>query len=76
MDHIFFSLYEKMPPAAAFLQFQLLIFALLIGNTAAGLAGGLARGLTFAAATVLRALAKVAGLNGLNMFHTDIPPYS
>jgi hypothetical protein len=43
--------------------------ALLIRNTAAGLAGGLARGLALAAAAVLCALAKVAGLNCFDMFH-------
>ena len=69
MDHIFFSLYEKMPPAAAFLQFQLLIFALLIGNTAAGLAGRLAGGLALTAAAILGAFAQVAGLKGLDVFH-------
>ena len=52
---------------------QLLAFlgalALLVCNTTAGLAGRLAGGLAFAAATVLCAVAQVAGLNGLDMFH-------
>ena len=43
--------------------------ALLIRNTAAGLAGGLARGLALAAAAVLCALAQIAGLNRLDVFH-------
>ena len=43
--------------------------ALLIGDTAAGLACRLARGLALAAAAVLCALAQVAGLNRLNVFH-------
>ena len=47
----------------------LFVLALLVSNTAAGLASGLARGLAFAAAAVLRALAQIAGLNGLDMLH-------
>ena len=47
----------------------LLALALLVSDTAAGLASGLARGLALAAATVLCALAKVLGLNGLDMLH-------
>ena len=43
--------------------------ALLIGNTAAGLASGLARSLALAAAAVLCALAQIAGFNRLDMFH-------
>ena len=48
--------------------------ALLIGNTAAGLAGGLARGLALAAATVLCALTQVARFNRLDMFHNGNLP--
>ena len=48
---------------------ELLILALLIGDAAAGLAGRLAGGLALAAAAVLRALAHVAGFNGLDSFH-------
>ena len=44
-------------------------FALLIGNTAAGLASRLARGLAFAAAAVLCAVAKVASFKSLDMFN-------
>ena len=43
--------------------------ALLVCNTAAGLAGRLAGGLAFAAAAVLGAVAQVAGFNGLDVFH-------
>ena len=48
---------------------ELLVFALLIGHAAAGLAGGLARGLALAAAAVLGALAHVAGLKSLDSLH-------
>ena len=65
-----------MPPqVAAFFVFSFLfalfglVFTLLIGNTATGLAGRLARGLAFAAAAVLSAVAQIAGLDGLDMFH-------
>ena len=58
---------------AAFNRLQLLAFlsalALLICDTAAGLAGRLARSLALTAATVLGAVAQVASFNGLNMFH-------
>ena len=47
----------------------LLALALLISNTAAGLASRLTRGLALAAAAVLSAVAQVAGLDGLDMFH-------
>ena len=46
-----------------------LIFARLVCNTAAGLASGLAGSLAFAAAALLRAFAKVAGFNGLDVLH-------
>ena len=52
---------------------QLLAFlsalALLVCNTATGLAGRLTGSLAFAAATVLSAVAQIAGLDGLDMFH-------
>ena len=48
--------------------------ALLVCNTAAGLASGLARGLALAAAAVLSAVAQVTSLDGLDMFHNDSPP--
>jgi hypothetical protein len=51
------------------LHLRLLALALLIGDTAAGLASRLAGSLALAAAAVLSALAQVAGLDGLDMFH-------
>ena len=48
----------------------LLVFALLIGNAAAGLASGLARGLAFTAAAILGAGAEVLGFQSLNL-HCD-----
>jgi hypothetical protein len=46
-----------------------LVFALLICNTAAGFASGLARSLALTAATVLCAFAKVASFDRFDMFH-------
>ena len=46
-----------------------LLLALLVGNTAAGLAGRLAGSLAFAATAILRALAQVPGLDGLDVLH-------
>ncbi len=65
-----------MPPRpAAFRYVQLLAFlgalALLICDTAAGLAGRLAGSLAFAATAILRTLAQIAGLDGLDMFHSS-----
>jgi hypothetical protein len=51
----------------------LLAFALLICNTAAGLASRLAGGLALAASAVLCALAKVLGFNSFNMLHNKPP---
>ena len=48
--------------------------ALLVCNTAAGLASGLARGLALAATAVLSAVAQVTSLDGLDMFHNFYPP--
>ena len=66
-----------MPPKAAFFQSVLLlaflVFALLIGNAAAGLASGLARGLAFTATAVLGAFAKILGFEGFNVFHIQTP---
>ena len=50
------------------------VFALLVCDAAAGLASGLARGLALAATAVLCTFAKVASLNGLDMFHDRKPP--
>ena len=49
-----------------------LLFALLIGDAAAGLAGGLAARLAFAAAAVLGALAQIAGIQSLDVLHNGI----
>ena len=46
-----------------------LVFAGLIGNTAAGLAGRLAGSLALAAAALLGALAKVTSLDGIDVLH-------
>ena len=66
----------KMPPgkggitvAYTFDLFAFLVFASLICNSAAGFASRLAGSLAFAAAAVLGALAKVLGLQGLNVVH-------
>ena len=66
-----------MPPVyrRLFLLLLLLcIFALLVGDTAAGLACGLAGSLALAASAILGALTQVASLDGLDMFH-DGPPF-
>ena len=47
----------------------LLVFTLLIGNAAAGLAGRLAGRLAFAAAALLGAFTQITGIQSLNMFH-------
>lgn len=61
------------------LHFQLsvviLVFASLIGDSAACFASGLARSLAFAAAAFFCAFAKIAGFNSFNMFHFNLPPY-
>jgi hypothetical protein len=48
------------------------VFALLVSDAAAGLASGLAGSLAFAASTVLCAVAEVASLESLDMFHYSI----
>ena len=53
----------------------ILAFALLVSDTAAGLAGRLAGGLAFAAAALLCALAKIAGLDGLDSCHFETSPF-
>ena len=45
------------------------VLALLVSDTAACFASGLARCLTLTATAVLCAFAEIASLNGLNMFH-------
>ena len=71
-----------MPPRGGIFYFEsegsskllalLVALALLVSDTAAGLASGLAGSLALAAATLLCALAQVAGLNGLDMLHDGI----
>ena len=51
----------------------LLALALLVSDTAAGLASGLAGSLALAAATVLCALAEILGFQGLD-HHSLNPP--
>ena len=64
-----------MPPDGGIFTKKLLaflgVFALLVSNTAAGLASGLAGSLAFAATAVLCALAEVASLNGFDMLHDE-----
>ena len=50
------------------------VLALLVSDTAAGLASRLARGLAFAATAVLCAFAKITSFDGLDMFHSRKPP--
>ena len=50
------------------LLFRLGVFALLVRNAAAGLAGRLAGGLALSTAAVLSAVTEVSGLQGDNMF--------
>ena len=59
------------PGGISFLQLLAFLgaLALLICNTTAGLASGLAGGLALAAATILSALAQITGLDSHNMFH-------
>ena len=47
----------------------LLVLALLICNTTAGLASGLAGGLALAASAVLSAVAEIASFDGFDMLH-------
>ena len=71
-----------MPPLGGiFIQSKLLALlallgalALLVRDTAAGLASRLTGSLALTAATLLGTLAQVAGLNGLDMLHDGIPP--
>ena len=55
------------------LKLLFFVFALLVCNTAGGLASGLAGGLAFAAAAGLCGSAEIAGINGLNSLHDHIP---
>ena len=51
------------------------VLALLIVDTAGGLAGRLAGCLAFAAAAVQRALVQIACLHGLDSLHDGFPPF-
>ena len=51
----------------------LLVLALLVSNTARGLASRLAGSLALAASAVLCAVAKISGLDSLNVFHSTPP---
>ena len=65
----------KMPPEGgiSLLLLRLFgVFALLICNAAAGLAGALAGGLAFAAAAILRAFAKGRFVKSNDVFHFGI----
>ena len=62
---------KKAAYKTAFLEELLLALALLVSNTAAGLASRLARGLALTASAVLSALAKILGFNSLDVFHIN-----
>ncbi len=49
--------------------FGFFVFASLVGNAAAGLASGLARGLALTATAFFSALAEIFGFKGLDVFH-------
>ena len=74
MNHRF-SLTLKMPPGRGGIivsstrLLAFLLFASLIGNTAAGLAGRLAGSLALAAAALLGALTKITSLDSINVLH-------
>ena len=71
---------EKMPPSGGifaqclFACLPAFVFTLLVRDAAAGLAGGLARGLAFTAAAVFGALAESAGGQSSNVLHKELPP--
>ena len=72
--HIVHLTIRKNAAEAAFCSVQLLAFlgafALLVCDAAAGLACGLAGSLALTAAAVLCAVAQVAGLDSLDVFHS------
>ena len=76
MYHVFLLFYaQKSRPLFRRLFVCLVLaglLALLVGHAAGGLACGLAGSLALAAAAVLSALAKVAGLDRLDSFHENI----
>jgi hypothetical protein len=64
---------KKRRQAAAFSDVSLL-FALLVGDAAAGFAGGLAGGLALAAAALFGAFAEIPGFQSLDSLHNGIAP--
>ena len=71
MNHFILRI-KNAAETAAFLCYLLLgALALLISDTAAGLASRLARSLALAASALLCALAKVTGLDSLDMLHNS-----
>ena len=64
----------QQPPDLENSVILVLIFALLICNTAGSLASGLARSLALAATAVCNGLCNVLGFNGLNSAHGK-PPF-
>ena len=63
---------EVSPSSKKQLRWQLLVLALLICDTAAGLASRLAGSLALAASAVLCAVAQVTSFDRLDMFHSFI----
>ena len=53
-----------------------LVFTLLVSNSAAGLASGLAGSLALTATAILCAFAKVTSFDCFDMFHFGLPPIS
>ena len=68
---------QKAPPEGGAFRYPILfvfgVFALLICNTAGGLASGLAGCLAFAAAALYSAFAEVTGFDSLDMYHDESP---
>ena len=67
----------KTPPKRRRLNWRVLlafVFALLVSDTAAGFASGLAGGLALAATAVLCTVTQITRLDGFDMFHDSKPP--
>lgn len=62
-------------PNGAGLPLLIGLFARLVGNAAAGLAGALAGRLAFAAAAVAQALGHIAGFESLDVLHNNSHPF-
>ena len=65
------KIYDQTPRCVVKLLAFLFVLALLICNTTAGLASGLAGSLALAASAVLCALAEILSLDSLDMLHFD-----